>query len=133
MQDRTFHMLAGVPAPISPSSHAVEVDGWVFLTGQFGRDLDRPDLPLPEGIEAQTERTLGNMRRVLGQLGLGLEHLVSVRVFLTHFHEDYDAMNRVYARFFPTAARPTRTCVGVTGMVRGAVIEIDGIARRPRP
>ena len=132
MNDRIFHMLAGVPAPVSPSSHAVEVDGWVFLTGQFGRDLDRPELPLPEGIEAQTERTLGNVRRVLGQLGLGLEHVISMRVFLTHFTRDYEAMNAVYARHFPAGARPTRTCIGVTEMVRGGLIEIDGIAKRPR-
>lgn len=131
MNDRIFHMLAGVPAPVSPSSHAVEVDGWIFLTGQFGRDLDRPELPLPAGIEAQTAQTLGNMRRVLGQLGLGLDHVVSMRVFLTAFARDYEAMNRVYAGFFPGAARPSRTCIGVTDLVRGALIEIDGIARRP--
>lgn len=130
MTDRTFHMLAGVAAPVSPSSHAVEIDGWVFLTGQFGRDLDRPELPLPDGIAAQTERTLQNMQRLLRQLGLGLEHMVSVRVFLTRFDEDYAAMNQVYAGFFPEGRRPTRTCVGVTGLVRGARIEIDGIARR---
>ena len=128
--DRIFHMLAGVAAPVSPSSHAVEVDGWVFLTGQFGRDLDRPELPLPAGIAAQTEQTLRNMQRLLRQLGLGLEHVVSVRVFLTQFEQDYAAMNRVYAGFFPEGRRPTRTCVGVTGLVRGALIEIDGVARR---
>ena len=130
MDDRIFHMLAGVAAPVSPSSHAVEIDGWVFLTGQFGRDLDRPDAALPAGIVAQTERTLRNMQRLLHQLGMSLEHMVSVRVFLTQFAEDYAAMNRVYAGFFPEGRRPTRTCVGVTGLVRGALIEIDGIARR---
>ncbi len=33
------HMLAGFPPSVSPSSHAVEADGFVFLSGQFPRAL----------------------------------------------------------------------------------------------
>lgn len=51
-----FHMLAGVPAPVAPYSHAVEVDGWVMVTGQLATDPDDDATPLPEGIEAQTDR-----------------------------------------------------------------------------
>jgi len=126
-----FHILAGLPNSVSPSSHATEADGFVFLTGQFGRDLDDPAKPLPEGIGAQTDRTLRNMRRVLESLGLSMGQVLSVRVFLTHFKRDYDAMNEVYAGFFPEGARPARTCVGVTDLVRDALIEIDCIARGP--
>ena len=124
------HVLEGFPRSVSPSSHATEADGFVFVTGQFGRDLDDPGKPLPEGIRAQTERTLQNLERVLGALDLSLDRVMSVRVFLTHFKRDYDAMNEVYARFFPEGARPTRTCVGVTDLVRDALIELDCIARR---
>lgn len=130
MTDIKFHILGSVPRSVSPSSHATEADGFVFLTGQFGRDLDDPVKPLPDGIRAQTDRTLGNMRRVLEALGLTMSQVMSVRVFLTHFKRDYDAMNEVYAGFFPEGARPTRTCVGVTDLVRDALIEIDCIARR---
>jgi enamine deaminase RidA (YjgF/YER057c/UK114 family) len=125
-----FHIIDGFPRSVSPSSHAAEADGFVFLTGQFGRDLDDPDKPLPEGIRAQTDRALGNMMRVLGSLGLSAANVLSVRVFLTHFKRDYAAMNEVYAGFFPEGARPTRTCVGVTDLVRDALIEIDCIAKR---
>ena len=132
MTDIKFHILDGLPRSVSPSSHATEADGFVFLTGQFGRDLDDPANPLPDGIRAQTERTLGNMQRVLESLGLTMGQVMSVRVFLTHFKRDYDAMNEVYAGFFPEGARPTRTCVGVTDLVRDALIEIDCIAKRWR-
>jgi 2-iminobutanoate/2-iminopropanoate deaminase len=125
-----YHLVPGLPKPVSPSSHAVEVDGWVFLTGAFPRDLDNPDAPLPAGIDAQTERTLGNMARTLAGLHLSFRNLVSVRVFLTHFSRDFDAMNVVYARMLGEA-KPTRTCVGVVELVRGALVEIDGVARRP--
>jgi len=130
MSDIRRHMLAGFPRSVSPSSHATEADGFVFVTGQFGRDLDDPDKPLPEGIRAQTERTLQNLARVLGSLDLTLADVLSVRVFLTHFKRDYDAMNEVYARFFSPDARPVRTCVGVTDLVRDALIELDCIAKR---
>jgi 2-iminobutanoate/2-iminopropanoate deaminase len=127
----TRHILAGFPPSVSPSSHAVESDGWVFLTGPFGRDLDDPGAALPDDIAEQTRRTLGNMRKVLNTLGLDLENVVSVRVFLTRFRKDYAAMNAVYAQVFPVGQRPARTCVGVTDLVPGARIEIDCIARRP--
>jgi enamine deaminase RidA (YjgF/YER057c/UK114 family) len=72
-----------------------------------------------------------NLKLVLGGVELGLEHVVAVRVFLTHFQEDYDKMNRVYASYFPVDRRPARTCIGVTGLARDARVEIDMIARRP--
>ena len=119
----TRHVLAGFPPPVSPSSHAVEADGWVHLTGQLGRDLDDP--------AAQTARALANLARTLAALGLGLEHVVSCRVYLTRFEADYAAMNAAYARAFPEGARPARTCVGVTALALGAVVEIEAVARRP--
>jgi enamine deaminase RidA (YjgF/YER057c/UK114 family) len=130
MTDRKFHILDGFPRSVSPSSHAAEADGFVFLTGQFGRDLDDPDKPLPDGIRAQTDRTMKNLVRVLSALDLSLANVLSVRVFLTHFKRDYEAMNDVYAGSFPATVRPARTCVGDTDLVRDALIEIDCIAKR---
>jgi 2-iminobutanoate/2-iminopropanoate deaminase len=127
----THHLLAGFPPSVSPSSHAVEADGFVFLTGQFPRDLDAPEAPLPQGIAAQTTRTMANLERALGALGLGLEHLVSVRVYLTAFERDYAPMNEAYAAALPPGGRPVRTCIGVTGLVRGALIEVEAVAKRP--
>ena len=64
-------------------------------------------------------------------VGLALEHVVAARVFLTHFERDYDAMNEIYRARFPADRLPARTCVGVTGLARNALVEIDFIARRP--
>jgi 2-iminobutanoate/2-iminopropanoate deaminase len=126
-----FHMLAGAPQPVAPYSHAVEADGWVFLTGQIPNDPDDPAAPLPAGIESQTRRSLDNLVRVLQGLGLTLSHVVAGRVFLTHFEEDYQRMNRVYESYFTPGRLPARTCIGVTALALGARIEIDFIARRP--
>lgn len=126
-----FHQLAAAPRPVAPFSHAVEADGWVFVTGQMPTHPEDDAAPLPEGIEAQTRRVLDNLRIVLGELGLGLEHAVMIRAYLTHFEQDYAAMNRTYAAYFPPERLPARTCVGVTALARDARVEIDLVARRP--
>jgi 2-iminobutanoate/2-iminopropanoate deaminase len=130
MTETKFYTLQGFPKSVSPSSHAVEANGFVFLTGQFGRDLAHPDDPLPAGIKAQTDQTLRNIIEVLSALHLTLGNVVSARVFLTHFKRDYDDMNTAYAGFFTGNSRPARTCVGVTDLVRDALIEIECVARR---
>lgn len=130
MSEPLFHMIAGAPTPVAPFSHAVETDGWVFLTGQM------PTLPwddsanLPEGIQAQTRRVMDNLIIVLQGLGLGLQHVVSARAYLTHFDRDYAPMNEAYRSYFPADRLPARTCIGVTGLARGALVEIDLVARR---
>jgi reactive intermediate/imine deaminase len=125
-----FMMIPGAPAPVAPFSHAVEIDGWVFLTGQMPTDPADDSAPLPAGVEAQTRRVMDNLIIVLRGARLGLEHVVAVRAFLTHFDRDYAAMNAVYRSYFPADRLPARTCVGVTGLARGALVEIDFIARR---
>jgi reactive intermediate/imine deaminase len=125
-----FHMVTGAPTPVAPFSHAVEVDGWVFLTGQMPTLPDDDAAPLPEGIEAQTRRVMDNLVIVLRGLGLGLQHVVGVRAYLTRFEQDYAPMNDVYRSYFPPDRLPARTCVGVAGLARGALVEIDCVARR---
>ena len=126
-----FHMIAGAPQPVAPYSHAVESGGWIFVTGQIPNHPGNDLLPLPMGIEAQMRRAMDNLALVLTGLGLGLNAVVSVRIYLTHFQEDYEPMNRVYATYFPPDRRPARTCIGVTGLAREARVEIDCLARRP--
>lgn len=125
-----FHMIAGAPDPVAPFSHAVEADGWVFVTGQMPFTGTSVDAPYPDGIEAQTHQVMANLAHVLEGCGLGWGHVVSARIFLTRFDLDYAAMNAVYAGYFPAGKRPARTCVGVTGLARGALVEIDLVARR---
>lgn len=126
----THHLIEAAPKPVAPFSHAVEVDGWVFVTGQIPENPDKEDEPLPVGIEAQTRRVMENLKIVLREIGLGLENVVSARVFLIDMRE-FGIMNEIYASYFPPNKRPARTCIGVTGMAKSARVEIDFIARRP--
>ncbi len=133
MAEPLFHMIGDAPDPVAPYSHAVEVDGWVFLTGQMPCDPDDIDAELPHGIAAQTQRVMDNLVLVLSGLGLDLGHVVSARVFLTHFDRDFADMNETYRSCFPPDRLPARTCVGVSGLAVNALVEIDFIARRPAP
>lgn len=125
-----FHMIGQAPDPVAPFSHAVEADGWVFVTGQMPFTRKENTSPYPEGIEAQTTQVMENLKSVLAGCSLSLHNVVAVRIFLTSFEDDYERMNAVYATYFPTHNRPARTCVGVSALARGARIEIDLIARR---
>ena len=126
-----FMMIPGAPQPVAPFSHAVEADGWVFITGQMPTWPDDDSRALPEGVEAQTRRVMDNLIIVLAGVGLDMSHVVMARVYLTEFARDYPAMNEAYASYFPNERRPARTCVGVTGLAREALVEIDLVARRP--
>tara|TARA_R110000824_G_scaffold104461_2_gene247974 strand:+ start:699 stop:962 length:264 start_codon:yes stop_codon:yes gene_type:complete len=86
---------------------------------------------LPDGIEAQTRRVMDNLIIVLGELGLDLSHVLSCRIYLTRFEQDYEIMNATYKSYFPPDRLPARTTVGVTGLARGALVEIDMVAKRP--
>lgn len=112
---------------VAPYSHAVEVDGWLFLTGQMPIGADGS---VPEGIEAQTHVVFSNLNSVLARLDSSLAEVVSTRVFLTDFKAHYERMNRVYETYFERGRFPARTCVGVTGLARDCLVEIDFIARR---
>ncbi len=125
------HMISSGPRPVAPFSHAVEADGWVFLTGQMPTDPAAPETPLPDGIEAQTRRVVENLRIVLAGIGLGLEHATMARIYLTAFDRDYATLNRIWPSFFEAGKLPARTTIGVTALAVGALVEIDLVARRP--
>jgi 2-iminobutanoate/2-iminopropanoate deaminase len=132
MNDMLYHMVSSGPRPVAPFSHAVETDGWVFITGQMPTDPQNPDAPLPQGIEAQTVRVMDNLKIILSGIGLGLEHVTMARIYLTQFERDYAALNALWPSFFEVGKLPARTTVGVTALAVGALVEIDLVAKRPQ-
>lgn len=130
MTQPSFINTETAPPGVAPYSHAVDCGDYVFITGQLPIHPANPEAPLPEGIEAQTHLTLRNLQAVLAAVGLDLSHVVQARVFITEFKRDYAAMNAVYASYFPSDRLPARTCIGVTGLARDALVEIDLVAKR---
>jgi 2-iminobutanoate/2-iminopropanoate deaminase len=112
------------PPAAGPYSQAIKAGGFVFAAGQIARD---PATNKVEGdIKAQTERVLKNLAAVLAAAGTSMERAVKVTVFLKNVG-DFQAMNEVYAKFFPAPA-PARTTVQAVLPNEAALVEIDIIA-----
>ena len=125
-----FMMVAEAPNPVAPFSHAVRVGPWLLVTGQMPTWPDDDTRPLPDGVAAQTLRVAGNLALVLEGCGMTLADVVQARIYLTEFERDYAEMNTLWRSLFPADRLPARTCVGVTGLARGALVEIDVVAFR---
>ena len=125
-----FLMAAGAPSPVAPFSHAVRIGPWLLVTGQMPTWPEDDSRALPEGVAAQTMRVVDNLKIVLGSAGFAWGDVVQARVYLTEFQRDYAAMNAVWRGLFTAGRLPARTCVGVTGLARDALVEIDVVAYR---
>jgi enamine deaminase RidA (YjgF/YER057c/UK114 family) len=107
------------------ASDVATVNDWTVLLGVLPIDLKNERTPLPEIIEDQTMKVFENMDALLATAALGRENVVAVRVSLTDFDRLYERMNAAYAGCFPETRVPLRTCVGVTRLRRGALVEMD--------
>lgn len=121
-----FLATEGAPKAIGPYSQAVAEGGFLFASGQIPLDPETGEL-VSGGIEAGTERVLDNIEAVLKSAGLSFSDVVKTTVFLVR-SEDFPAMNAVYARRFGEH-RPARSTVIVAALPKGAVVEMDLIAR----
>jgi 2-iminobutanoate/2-iminopropanoate deaminase len=127
--DLEFLVVAGAPPPppTAPYSHAVRAGDFLFVTGQLPADPETGQL-VGGGITEQTHQVMRNLQAVLSGAGSGLAQVVFARVYLVNF-ADYPVMNAVYAGYFAPGRLPGRTCVGVTGLALGALVEIDLVVR----
>src|SRR5437899_7636298 len=116
----------GAPAALGPYSQGIRSGDLVFCSGQVG--LDPATGELADGVEAQAERALRNLQAVLDAAGLGLDDVVKTTIFLTDVG-DFAAVNAVYAKFMPEPP-PARSTVGIAALPKGALVEIEAIARR---
>lgn len=116
------------PAAVGPYSQGIIVGGFVFVSGQLPVDPSTGK-KVKEDIKMQTERVIENLRSVLKESGLDLNHVVRCDVFLKDMN-DFQAMNEVYASKFLTVPRPVRQAVQVARLPMDAMIEISCIAQK---
>ena len=124
-QSYSFTPAQGVPPGVAPFSHATRWGDLLFVTGQMPTDPATGQI-VPGDVVAQAEQVRRNLEAVLAQFSATFDAALMVRVYLTDF-DDYAAFNAAYAGWF-TEPLPARTCVGVTGLAVGALVEIDLIA-----
>ena len=112
------------PAAVGPYSQAVELNGTLYISGQLPADPATGEMP--EGIEAQTRRSLDNLGYILEEAGLGFDDVVKTTVLLDDIG-NFGAMNAVYAEYFK-GDKPARVCYQVAALPMGAKVEIDAVA-----
>jgi len=111
----------------APFSDVVEYGNMYFLAGQIGMDHSTRTM-VEGGIKAETKQVIMNIKDVLAQRGLTLDHVVKCMVILSTM-EDFQAFNEVYTQYF--TKKPARTTFAASGLARDAAIEIEVIAIRP--
>ena len=126
MSELLFHMIPGAPDPVAPFSHAVEADGWVFVTGQMPFTESSNESPYPESIEAQTHQVMKNLAAILNEAGLDFSAVVKTTIFLTDMSL-FATVNGIYAEYF-TGDHPARETVAVKGLPKAVNVEISMIA-----
>lgn len=114
------------PGAIGPYSQAVQIGDLLFASGQLG--LIPETGQLAEGVEAQTVQALNNVKAILSEAGLGLEHVVKTTVFLADMN-DFAKVNEIYGGFF-SQPYPARSAVQVARLPKDGLVEIEVIATK---
>ena len=115
---------ANAPAAIGPYCHAIEMEGFVFTSGQLG--IDPATGKLCEGVEAQARQAFTNLKNVLDSANASMDDVLKTTVFLADMN-DFAAMNGIYSEFFK-APFPARCAFAVKTLPKGALVEIECIA-----
>jgi len=111
------------PEAIGTYSQAVRADHTVYLSGQIG--LDPATMQLAEGIDGQSHRVFRNLAAVAAAAGSSLDQAVRMTVYLTDLAH-FARVNEIMAQYVREPF-PARAAVGVSGLPRGALVEIDAI------
>ncbi len=115
------------PKAIGPYSQAIEVNGFVFASGQLPVDVTTTAF-VPGGVKEQTRQSLTNAQNVLQAAGADLNNVVKTTVFLSDM-ANFAEMNEVYAEFF-SQPFPARSAVAVKALPKGALVEVECIAAK---
>ncbi len=114
-----------VPPPIGPYSVAVNIENFIFTSGQIPADKDGN--LIEGGIKEQTEKVLENLKAILEDNGSSLKDVIKTTVFLKDMN-DFAAMNEIYARYFPVDTAPARSAIQVARLPKDVMVEIELIA-----
>jgi len=117
------------PAAIGPYSQGVEAGSFLFTSGQV--PIDAATGQIPQGIEKQTEKSLLNIKGIIESAGAGMNDILKTTVFITDMN-NFAAMNEVYKTFFEEGTYPARSCVEVSGLPKGALVEIEAVVNLRR-
>jgi|SRR4051794_38516224 2-iminobutanoate/2-iminopropanoate deaminase len=123
-----YHHTDSAPKAIGPYSQSVEVDGWLYTSGQIALDPATGEL-VGGGFEAQARQVLENLRHVLASAGCKFQDVVKAAVFVVDL-ADFPKLNALYAEAMGDH-RPARSTIQVAALPKGALVEIDFVVKVP--
>lgn len=123
------HHTDSAPQAIGPYAQSVSVGGFLFTSGQIG--LDPATGELVDGFEAQARQVLDNLTAVLESADCTFADVVKATIYVTDL-SSFPKLNEIYGGALGDH-RPARSTVEVSGLPKGALVEIDLVARRPEP
>ena len=112
------------PAAIGPYSQAIIIGDLVYTSGQIPINPASGQIEASD-IKSQAEQVIANLSAVLKEAGSSLEDAVKTTCFLTNM-KDFSDFNEVYAKYF--TGKPARSCVEVSALPKGTLVEIEVIA-----
>lgn len=112
------------PAAIGPYSQAIMANGFLFTSGQIPINPATGNVDA-EGITAQTEQVMVNLKAVLDEAGTSFDNVVKTTCFIADMG-DFAAFNEVYAKYITSA--PARSCVAVKALPKGVLCEVEAVA-----
>lgn len=115
------------PAAVGPYSQAIDCGDTVYCSGQIPLD-PQTGAVVEGGLEAQAHQMFRNVKAVLAEAGLSLQNVVKTTVFMTDLGQ-FGALNAIYAEYF-AEPYPARSCVEVSALPKGVLVECEVIARR---
>ena len=115
------------PAAVGPYSQAIDCGNFVFCSGQIPL-VPETGVLAEGGLEPQARQMFANVRAVLEAAGLSFSNVVKTTVFMTDLSQ-FGALNSIYAEYFPVNP-PARSCVEVSALPKGALVECEVIALR---
>lgn len=113
------------PAAIGPYSQAIICGDMVFTSGQIAIDPAVGDI-VAKDIAGQTEQVMKNLSAVLAEAGTSMEHAIKTTCFLADI-ADFSAFNEIYGKYF--TSKPARSCVAAKALPKGALVEVEVIAK----
>ena len=122
---KVFAKIEGAPEAIGPYSVAVSTGDLLFVSGQLSFDVKTGTIAGTTAAE-QADVVMRNIQTILENLHSSLEHVVKTTIFLTDM-DSFSEVNEVYGRYFKENC-PARSCVEVSRLPKGALVEIETIA-----
>ncbi|MEM7052736.1 MAG: RidA family protein [Acidobacteriota bacterium] len=124
-----FNHTQRAPAAIGPYSQAVEIDGWLYTSGQIALDPQTGEM-VDGGFEAEARQVLANLKEVLASAGCTFSDIVKANIFVTDM-ANFPQLNELYGTALGDH-RPARSTIQVAALPKGGLVEIDLVARIPR-